>query len=70
MSMTPYIKGWSEIDILSRSWVLTYEQKLINAKDDNKYNDYLKSLMDIWVRKWWTEEVSSNVQAWYDNKTK
>jgi len=70
MAMTPYIEGWSEIDIISRSWVLTYEQKLINAKDDAKFDSVYASLSDIWVRKYWTEEVSNNVQTWYDNKTK
>ena len=70
MAMTPYIKGWSEVDILSRSWVLTYEQKLINAKNDEKFADVYSSLSDIWVKKYWTEEVSKNVQSWYDNKTK
>ena len=67
LSMAPYIKGWSEIDIDARSWVLTYEQKAINAATDDMYNRVFTALQTTWLTKW-TEEVSTNVQTWYDNK--
>ena len=68
ISMAPYIKGWSEIDILSRSWVITYEQKMINARDEAEYNKVFDSLRSTWLKKYWTEEVNANVQNWFKNK--
>ena len=40
MSMTPYIKGWSEIDEAARAKVITYEQKFINASSKEKFESY------------------------------
>ena len=68
IAMAPYIKGWSEIDIDCRSWVLTYEQQIINAKTKEKFDQVFNSLRTTWLKKYWTEEVSKNVQTWYDNK--
>ena len=70
ISMAPYIEGWSEIDILSRSWVITYEQKMINAEDKEKFDKVLASIRSTWTRSYWTEEVNANVQNWYKNKNK
>lgn len=69
LAMAPYIKGWSEIDIECRSWVLTYEQQLINGKS-SQVERRLLSLKNNWTSKWWTSEVNSNVQAWHQSKNK
>lgn len=68
IAMAPYIEGWSEIDIASRSWVITYEQKMINAKDQARFDQVLNSLRTTWLTKYWTSAVAGNVQEWYDNK--
>lgn len=68
MSMTPYIKGWSEIDEAARAKVITYEQKFINSSSKEKFESYLSSLKNVWENNFWTEEVNSSVQAWYKNK--
>ena len=68
IAMAPYIEGWSEIDIDCRSWVLTYEQQIINAKSQEKFDQVFNSLKTTWLKKYWTEKVSNNVQTWYDNK--
>lgn len=68
MNMCPYIKGWSEIDIDSRSWILTLEQKLINSTSQETVLNRINELRNSWPKKYWTEEVNANVQAWYKNK--
>ena len=68
LSMTPYLKGWSEIDITSRSTVITYEQRLIIAATDNDFERQFSTMKSIWEKNYWTKEVSDNVQAWYKNK--
>ena len=70
MSLNPYIQGWSEIDIKSRSWVLTNEQNLLNAKDETQFNRVLNNMRNTWKSKYWTEEVDKNVQYWHSNKDK
>ena len=67
IAMAPYIKGWSEIDIDARSWVITYEQQIINAESDAVFNDKMTFLTTEWLNKW-TKEVNANVQAWHKNK--
>lgn len=64
---TPYIKGWSEIDIASRSWVITYEQQAINGADEAFFNRVMTKLKSNWKTKYWTDEVDQNVQAWYSS---
>lgn len=68
MNMAPYIKGWSEIDIASRSWILTIEQQIINSNAGTDIAGRIDGLRSSWVKKYWTEEVNANVQAWYTNK--
>ena len=68
ISMAPYIEGWSEIDIASRSWVLTLEQQLFNAQSDAQYERILSSLRTAWPSRYWTAEVDANVQAWHQSK--
>lgn len=68
MNMCPYIEGWSEIDIDSRSWILTLEQKIINSTSESMVNERISSLRTTWPKKYWTKEVNDNVQAWYKNK--
>ena len=70
LSMVPYIKGWSEVDIASRSQVLTYEQILIIASNDAEFDDELSNIKIIWESHYWTKEVNDNVQAWYQSKNK
>ena len=70
LSMIPYIKGWSEVDIASRSQVLTYEQILIIASNDAEFDDELSNIKIIWESHYWTKEVNDNVQAWYQSKNK
>lgn len=70
LSMVPYIKGWSEVDISSRSMVVTYEQRLIIAADDNAFNKQFSTVKLIWENSYWTEEVNKNVQTWYQSKNK
>ena len=70
LSMTPYIKGWSEIDISCRSTVLTYEQRFIIAADDKAFEKQFSTIKSIWERSYWTEEVNTNVQTWYQSKNK
>lgn len=67
LSMCPYIAGWSEIDIECRSWVLTYEQQIINGKV-SQIERRISSLKKNWVDKWWTSTVDANVQAWHKGK--
>lgn len=69
MSLTPYIKGWSEIDEAARAKVITYEQKFINSSSKDKFNNYFSSLKNLWEKNYWTEEVNTNVQNWYKNKS-
>ena len=47
---------------------LTYEQQIINAKSQEKFDQVFNSLKTTWLKKYWTEKVSNNVQTWYDNK--
>ena len=68
IAMAPYIQGWSEIDISSRSKVITYEQKIINDRNDTLFNEDLAALRKLWSSNYWTAEVSANVQSWYKNK--
>ena len=68
MSLNPYLAGWSEIDIKSRSWVLTCEQNLLNAKNETQYNRVLNNMRNDWTKKYWTESVDSNVQYWHTHK--
>lgn len=68
MSLNPYISGWSEIDIKSRSWVLTNEQNLLNAKDQTQFDRVLNNMRNTWLSKYWTTEVDQNVQVWYKAK--
>lgn len=68
LSMTPYIKGWSEVDINSRSMVVTYEQRLIIAESDTAFDKQFSTCKLLWEGQYWTEEVNENVQAWYQSK--
>ena len=68
IAMAPYIKGWSEIDIESRSWVLTVEQQMLNTLDATRIDSNLSYLQKQWVKKFWKEEVDQAVQAWQQSK--
>ena len=68
LSMVPYIKGWSDVDITSRSMVVTYEQRLIIAVDDANFEKQFSTVKSIWERSYWTEDVNANVQSWYQSK--
>ena len=68
LSMVPYIKGWSEVDISSRSMVVTYEQRLIIADSDAAFDKQFSTCKVLWEGQYWTEEVNTNVQAWYKSK--
>ena len=68
LAMTPYIKGWSEVDITSRSMVVTYEQRLIIAESDSAFDKQFSTCKLLWEGQYWTEEVNENVQAWYQSK--
>lgn len=68
MALNPYLKGWSEIDIKSRSWVLTNEQNLLNAKNESTYNRVLNNMRNDWNTNYWTETVDSGVQYWHTHK--
>lgn len=68
IAMAPYIKGWSEIDIESRSWVLTVEQQTLINLDASRLESNINYLKKQWVKKFWTDEVDANVQAWYQSK--
>ena len=68
LGMTPYIDGWSQIDIYARSWVITYEQGMLNSKTDEEFNDRYQSLITGWRNKLrWNDTVDANVQAWYQS---
>ena len=69
IAMAPYIEGWSVVDIESRSWVLTLEQKLLTDISDSTYNKRMSSLHSQWKSKWWTDEVNENVQKWHKSKS-
>ena len=68
LGMAPYIKGWSEIDIEARSWVLTYEQQIINANSDEVFDEKFNFMTTTWLQQKWTKEVNDNVQAWHKSK--
>ena len=68
IAMAPYIKGWSEIDIESRSWVLTVEQQMLNTLDATRIDSNISYLQKQWVKKFWKEEVDQAVQAWQQSK--
>ena len=69
IALAPYIKGWSEIDIASRSWVITLEQQMINASSELVFTKTFDGLLKAWPVKYWTEEVNANVQAWHKSKS-
>jgi hypothetical protein len=50
--------------------VVTYEQRLIIAADDNAFNKQFSTVKLIWENSYWTEEVNKNVQTWYQSKNK
>lgn len=70
MEYTPYISGWSEIDIQSRSWVITMEQGYINETDPEMLQRRIDKLRANWKSKYWKENVDANVQAWYQSTLK
>lgn len=68
LGMTSYIEGWSPIDIAARSWVITYEQGMLNAKTEDEFDKRYQSMIKGWTNKLrWNETVDSNVQAWYQS---
>lgn len=65
LGMTPYIPGWSELDIAARSSIITYEQAMINSATDADFEAEYNAMVDNWVKSFWTKSVNDNVQSWY-----
>lgn len=68
LSMAPYIKGWSEIDIEARSWVLTLEQQILINTDASRLQANINTLKGGWKGQYWKKDVNAAVQAWYQSK--
>lgn len=67
-ALAPYLKGWTNIELSARSYVLTLEQSIINANNDATVERGFEMQKTNYEAKYWTTEVDKIVQEWWTSK--
>lgn len=66
-NLSPLIKNWSNVEMSARSYLLTLEQGIINAKTDDKVAQGFETQRTNYEKKYWNA-AKPNIDAWWNSK--
>lgn len=66
-NLAPIIKDWSNVELSARSYILTLEQGIINAKSDDKVDAGFVTQKTNYEKKFWNK-AKPNIDAWFNSK--
>ncbi len=66
-SFAPIIKNWSNVEMSARSYILTLEQGIVNAKDVETAKRGFETQKTNYEKKFWND-ANQYIQDWWKNK--